>query len=95
MFYILVSDKKNSTYEHQYKYIFENQQNFITAFDFYNTLGHIIYRDKYKYIKNKTPQKESCKSPYGESLFNKINDIEKRHPKYYNKISEMSLIACK
>ena len=95
MLYILVSDKKNSSYDMQYKYIHENQQNFITAFDFYNTLGNIIFGNKYKYIKNNTSTKETCKSPYGESLFNKINNNKIRYPKNFNKISEMSLIACK
>ena len=95
MLYILVSDKKNSSYEAQYKYIYENQQNFITAFDFYNTLGNIIFGDKYRYIKSKTTKKDSCKSPYGESLFNKIENIKNRNPKNYSKISEMALNVCK
>ena len=95
MLYILVSDKKNSSYEEQYKNIYENQQNFITAFDFYNTLCNIIFGDKYKYIKTKTHKKDTCKSPYGESLFNKIKNNKNRYPKNYNKISKMNLIACK
>ena len=94
MLYILVSDKKNVSYEQQYKYIYENQQNFITAFDFYNTLSNIIFGDKYKYIKSKTPEIDTCKSPYGESLFNKINNNKDRHPKIFNKISNMSLNVC-
>ena len=94
MLYILVSDKKNVSYEQQYKYIYENQQNFITAFDFYNTLSNIIFGDKYKYIKPKTPENDTCKSPYGESLFNKINNNKVRHPKKFNKISNMSLNVC-
>ena len=73
----------------------ENQQNFITAFDFYNTLCNIIFGNKYKYIKNKTSKKDTCKSPYGESLFNKINNIKDRHPKNFNKIAKMSLKVCK
>ena len=95
MLYIFVNDKKNSSYEQQYKYMHENQQNFITAFDFYNTLCHIIFGDKYNYIKNKTAKREYCKSPYGESLFNKINNNKDRHPKKYRKISRMDLNACK
>ena len=94
MLYILVSDKKNVSYEQQYKYIYENQQNLITAFDFYNTLSNIIFGDKYKYIKSKTPVMDTCKSPYGESLFNKINNNKDRHPKIFNKISNMSLNVC-
>ena len=94
MLYIFVSDKKNTSYEQQYKYMYENQQNFITAFDFYNTLCNIIFGDKYNYIKNKTVKKETCKSPYGESLFNKIYNNKYRHPKNYNKISKMALDVC-
>ena len=95
MLYIFVNDKKNSSYEQQYKYMHENQQNFITAFDFYNTLCNIIFGDKYNYIKNKTAKIETCKSPYGESLFNKITNKKDRHPKNYRKISDMALDACK
>ena len=95
MLFILINDKKNLSYEQQYKYIYENQQNFITAFDFYNTLSNINFGDKYKSIKNKTSLKDTCKSPYGESLFNKINNIKDRHPKNFNKISKMSLNVCK
>ena len=73
----------------------ENQQNFITAFDFYNTLCNIIFGEKYKYIKNKTKAHETCKSPFGESLFNRINNNKNRHPKKYNKISKMSLNICR
>ena len=95
MLYILVNDRKNFIYEQQYKYMHENQQNFITAFDFYNTLSHIIYGDKYKDIKNKTKTKDTCKSPHGESLFNKINNNKERHPTIYNKLIKMALYACK
>ena len=95
MLYIFMCDKKNTSYDQQYKYMHENQQNFITAFDFYNTLGNIIFGEKYKYIENKTKDLETCKSPYGESLFNRINNYKKRHPKQFNKISEMSLKVCR
>ena len=94
MLYIFVNDKKNCSYEQQYKYMQENQQNFITAFDFYNTLCNIIFGDQYNYIKNKTAKIETCKSPYGESLFNKIYNNKYRHPKNYNKISKMALDVC-
>ena len=94
MLYIMVNDRKNVSYEKQYEYMHENQQNLITAFDFYNTLGHIIYGDKYKDIKNKTEQFDTCKSPFGESLFNKINSKE-RHPNKLNLISDIELFVCK
>ena len=95
MLYILVNDRKNVSYEQQYEYMYENQQNFITAFDFYNTLGNIIFGDKYKDIKNKTEKVDTCKSPLGQSLFDKINDITDRHPKKFDKIIGMNLDTCK
>jgi len=94
MLYILANDKKNFSYEQQYKYMHENQQNLITAFDVYNTLSNIIFGDKYKYIKPKTRKHDTCKSPYGESLFNKINNNKDRHPKKLNIISKMSQYVC-
>ena len=63
MFYVIINDRKNITYEKQYKYIHQNQQTLITAYDIYNTIGHLIYGDKYRYIKNKTYIKDTPKSP--------------------------------
>ena len=93
---ILVNDRKNISYEEQYKHIYENQQNFITAFDIFNTLGNIIYGDKYKTIKNISKNNNTCKSRYGISLFNKINS-KKRNPDKYNNIGfrGISKISCK
>ena len=82
MLYILVNDRKNLTYEQQYKYIHENQQTFITGFDIYNTFGNIIFGDDYKSIKNKTLENDTVKSEFGISLFDKINQ-KKRYPKIY------------
>lgn len=42
MLFILINDRKNVTYESQYKYLNNNQQTFITGFDIYNTKIHII-----------------------------------------------------
>ena len=64
MFYILVNDRNNLSYESQYKYMHQNQQTFITGFDIYNTLIHLIYGDKYGM--NET--NESI-SKYGKSCF--------------------------
>ena len=91
---ILINDRKNISYEEQYKHIYENQQNFITSFDIFNTLGNIIYGDKYKAIEDFSQNNNTCKSPYGISLFDKINS-KQRHPKKYkylgqNGISEIS-----
>jgi len=79
---ILINDRKNITYEEQYKYIHENQQIFITPFDIYNTFGNIIYGNKYDAIKNITENEHTCKSPYGTSLFNKMNPKERYPLKY-------------
>ena len=45
--FIIKNDRGNLTYEEQYRFIQENQQTFITAFDIYNTIGNIIYEDNY------------------------------------------------
>ena len=92
-FFIIINDRKNLTYEEQYKFIQENQQTFITAFDIYNTIGNIIYGDKYANIPNKTLNEDSFKSMIGISLFNKINPKE-RFPKKYTSYSGMSTRVC-
>ena len=93
MLYIIVNDRKKINYAEQYKFIHENQQAFITAFDFHNTLCNLIYGDKYNEINITTKYKNTCKSSYGESLFNKINGKE-RSPNLYNNISKMELYVC-
>jgi len=92
-FFIIINDRKNISYEKQYKFIQENQQTFITAFDIYNTLGNIIYGDQYFNISNKTLEKDSPKSDLGISLFNKINSKE-RFPKKYFNYSSMVMNVC-
>ena len=92
--YIFVNDRKNISYETQYKYIHENQQNLITGFDIYNTLGNILYGDKYDNIPNKTLEIDSFKSSFGISLFNRIN-AKDRFPKKYDNYSLISLDICK
>ena len=82
MLLIIINDRKNISYEEQYKYIYENQQTFITPFDIYNTLGNIIYGNQYYKIENKTKNKNSCKSVYGKSIFDKINPKERKPSKY-------------
>ena len=78
MFFLIVNDKKNQNYESQYKYLNKNQQTFITGFDIYNTIVHLIYGDKFGTIIT-----NGIKSKKGESLFNKINS-KIRSPKSYN-----------
>ena len=89
-FFMIINDRKNVSYEKQYKYIQENQQTFITAFDIYNTLTNLIYGDNYVNIPNKTLDKDSFKTILGISLFNKINSKERFPQKYlnYSSISE-------
>ena len=82
MLYILINDRKNTTYEMQYKNIFKNQQTFITGYDIYNTIIHLIYGEQYEYINKKIKLKNIFRSPKGVSLFNKINAKE-RSPKNY------------
>ena len=92
-FFIIINDRKNVSYEEQYKYIQENQQIFITAFDIYNTLGNLIYGEQYANIMNKTWEIDSPKSYLGISLLNKINSKE-RFPKKYINYSSMNENIC-
>jgi len=79
MLYILSFDKKNLSYDKQYKHLYNNQQKFITAYDVYNTIGHLIYGKSYKKIKNKEESyKDTPKTKYGMSIFSRINS--KRTP---------------
>ena len=94
MLYMIINDRKNISYEKQYKYIYKNQQTFITAYDIYNTIGNLIFGDKYYYIKNKTAYHDTPKSQYGKSLFEKINQ-KKRNPQFYKKIGPMRRDSCK
>ena len=72
MLYLLVNDRKNIAYNKQYLYIYKNQQTFITAYDIYNTINHLLYGDQYINIKNKTDKIDTPKSSFGQSLFNDI-----------------------
>ena len=84
MLYIIVNDRKNTSYDMQYKYIYENQQTFITAFDIYNTIGNILIGENYIYLNNKTKFNDTPKSEHGISLFDKINPKERYTQKYSN-----------
>ena len=94
MLYMIINDRKNISYKEQYKYIYENQQSFITAYDIYNTIGNLIFGDEYKNIKNKTAKNDTPKSQYGKSLFDQI-DQKIRNPKFYKKIGKMVKYICK
>jgi hypothetical protein len=88
MLYILINDRKNFSYKEQFEYIHENQQIFITAYDIHNTIGNLLYGDKYNDIQNKTINNNTPKSKYGISLLNKINP-NTRFPTYYKKIGNI------
>ena len=94
MLYILLNDRKNLTYDKQYKYMYENQQTFITGFDIYNTFGNIIFGEDYNLIKNKTIENDTVKSEFGISLFEKINP-KNRNTKIYQFSSKISNKNCK
>lgn len=81
MLFLFTYDRRNISYNEQYKNIQENQQILITSYDIYNTIGFLIYGNDYKKIKNKTNKIDTPKTKYGKSLFNKINP--KRNPYYY------------
>ena len=82
MLFIIVNDRKNVSYYDQYYHLHKNQQTFVTAYDFYNTVAHLLYGDKYVDIKNKTDDHDTPKSPLGQSLFNYIDPMP-RNPKNY------------
>ena len=96
MLFIIVNDRKNVTYEEQYKFIHENQQVLINAFDIYNSLGNLLYGNKYYKIQIKSKKKNSCKSKYGRSLFEKMNPKIRYSKKFQiSRGLRMSLITCK
>ena len=89
MLYLFTNDKKNVSYNNQYKFIYENQQKFITAYDIYNTIIYLIYGNK-KYDKYSKPIK---KSKLGRNLFSRINP--KKTPYNYKNMSTKTCIIIK
>lgn len=81
MLFMIINDKKNCTYSEQYNYIYQNQQTFITAYDIYNTILNLIYGKAYNSF-NKTTLYHIPKSPFGSSLFLKINQKSRNPLKY-------------
>ena len=57
----------------------ENQQTFNTGYDIYNKIGNIIYGDNYKNIKEKDDSHDTPKSQIGKSLFEKINQENRKN----------------
>ena len=82
MLYIIINDRKNISYKEQYLNINKNQQTFITAYDIYNTVNHLLYGDKYKYIKNLTDENPTPKSSLGKSLFEYIDQKYRKSKNY-------------
>ena len=72
MLFILTYDKKNNSYNDQYKNIQKNQQILITSYDIFNTIGFLIYGEYYSKIKNKSFNIKTPKSKYGKNLFSEI-----------------------
>lgn len=94
MLYILSYDKGNLTYDEQYKHLIQNQQKLITAYDIYNTIGHLIYWNSYKKIKNKEKShKDTPKTKFGKSIFTEIDS--KRVPSDYKNMSKKVCIRIK
>ena len=84
LFFLIVPDKKDISYEQQYSEIIKNQQTLITPFDIYYTLRYIIYEENYK-----KPPLNGNKND-GENLFKYINPNERICKKY----KQMSKSTC-
>ena len=82
LLYAIINDRKNISYHEQYSYLQENQQIFITAYDIFNTINHLLYGDKYKYIANLTDEIPSPKSSLGISLFERIDGKSRKTKNY-------------
>jgi hypothetical protein len=78
VFFLLVPDKNNHTYNQQYSEIIKNQQIFITPFDIYYTIRHIVYGEDYK----KLPLNGNKDD--GECLFKYIDPSTRTCNKYQN-----------
>jgi hypothetical protein len=83
MLYIISNDRKNISYNEQYKYIHLNQQILITGYDIYQ----LLFGELYDSIENKTNEKDTPKSQFGISLFNKI-ESKNRIPKNYERMEQ-------
>jgi len=84
MLYTIINDRKNISYNDQYYYMNQNQQTFITAYDFYNTVNNLLYGDDYINILNQTNEKPTPKSSLGISLFEKIDQKVRKAKNYEN-----------
>ena len=89
MLFMVVNYRKNKTFEEQYEFINENQQNFITCLDVYDTILHLVYGDEYLTFKDKNEDNNSIRAKSGKSLFTKI-DPKSRSPKMYDGMDDRS-----
>ena len=87
MLYIIINDRKNTTYNEQYYNIQQNQQTLVTAYDIYNTINNLLYGDNYANISNLTDENATPKSSLGKSLLEKI-DPKYRNPKNYDNMDK-------
>ena len=85
MLFIIVNDRKNISYNEQYMYINENQQNFITAYDIYNIFINIIYGDNYEL-------KSTPESHNGNSFFERIDQKSWTPNNYIPKVKSVCII---
>ena len=79
MLYLLINDRKNISYMDQYYYLYKNQQIFITAYDIFNTINHLLYGELYINISNMNNSFDSPKSQFGQSLFTKIDPKPRKY----------------
>ena len=77
LFFLIVPDKKNYTYEQQYREIIKNQQTLITSFDIFYTLRYIIYHEDYKKFNLNGNDND------GEYLFKNIDPKERTCKEYH------------
>ena len=84
MFFVIINDRKDISYSEQYSNIYDNQQAFITAYDIYNTIAHLIYGNNYEKIQERTTDSDTPKTPEGKSLFEKIDKKNRKSRNYKN-----------
>lgn len=93
----ILSDRQNKSYEEQYENIFKNQQTFITTYDVYHTLKHIINGEDFPITKKNITSNDEVFNPnkhfLGTSLFNYIDQSERYCSNYvdiYNCICKLN-----
>ena len=93
--FFIVSDRQNKTYEEQYENIHKNQQTFITTYDIYHTLKHIINGEDIPITKKSVKSNGDTFNPkkhfLGTSLFNYIDQSERYCSNYF----DINICICK